>query len=155
MRVYLPSTLSALATFFADGGARGPVRAFAVTRALREDGEDDEELEYAALQAAADESLRMLAADPGAPRRRVVIAAEIPGHVVEEDAGEQEDPAAVTVTGTVPVKRVASAHVDEEEAAGDIAAAVADPEAGTAEEHELLWYATQEVRFLVGSDGQG
>ncbi|GAA3759740.1 DUF6912 family protein [Spinactinospora alkalitolerans] len=152
MRIYLPSTLPALAAALAEGAVRGePLAAFAVTPALREqhgDG-DGEELEYEALRAAADASLRLLAADGAAPRRRVVIAADIPEAAVRApDTGGDGHPALVTVTGAVPLKRVASAHVDDEAAADDIAAAAATPGAGHEDDHELMWFATQELKYL-------
>lgn len=149
MRIYLPSTLSALSALLAEGAVRGtPLTAYAVTPELGEDGDDTEELEYEALRSAADASLRLLAGEPESPRRRVVIAADVPDRIVEP-AGDPDEPAAVAVTGTVPLKRVAAAHVDEEDAVTDIAAAVADPAAGHEEEHELLWYATQELGHLL------
>ena len=55
MRVYLPSTLSGLADVLGKGEAGpSPLRAFAVTPALREAyaSGDDEELEYVATLAA-------------------------------------------------------------------------------------------------------
>ncbi|MET8772674.1 hypothetical protein ABZV94_38345, partial [Streptomyces sp. NPDC004658] len=75
MRVYVPLTLPALAEAYKTGElGTGPFVAYAVTPALREWylSEDIEELEYAALGRAALASLRLLAADPGAVRRRVV-----------------------------------------------------------------------------------
>ncbi|CAM4257947.1 hypothetical protein GCM10009799_26770 [Nocardiopsis rhodophaea] len=150
MRIYLPSTLPALATVLADGEVRGdPITAFAVTPELTEGTPgDSEELEYEALYAAADASLRLLAADPAAPRRRVVLAADLPDKLIGP-APDATHPAEVALTGTVPLKRVASAHVDDEDAADDIARAVADPESGHDDEHELMWYATQELKYLV------
>src|ERR1700722_8209421 len=81
MRVYLASTLPGLAEILADGQAGpAPLRAFAVTPALREAyaSGDDEDLECVAPLAPPRQSLRLLDADPDAPRRRVVIAAEVP-----------------------------------------------------------------------------
>ncbi|KUP95508.1 DUF6912 family protein [Thermobifida cellulosilytica] len=144
MRIYLPATLTVLAAALADDGFRkGPYTAYAVTPALRAalGTDDEEELEYAAMDAAAEESARMLAADPAAPARRVVVAAELPERVVHPD-DDGTAPARVRVTGVVPLRRVASAHVDDEAAAADVAA-------GRTEEHELLWYATQELRYLL------
>ncbi len=56
-----------------------PVAGFAVTPALREwyASGDLEELEYVAMTQAARASLRMLHVDTKAPRRRVVLAAEL------------------------------------------------------------------------------
>src|SRR3954469_3415904 len=80
MRVYLPSTLLALdAAYQAGEFGPPPLVGYAVTPALREwyTNGDDEELEYAAMAQAARDSVGLLAADPTAPRRRVVVACEI------------------------------------------------------------------------------
>ncbi|RKS76456.1 hypothetical protein BZB76_1811 [Actinomadura pelletieri DSM 43383] len=167
MRVYLPSTLTLLAGIHA---AReigpAPLTAHAVTPALREwyAGGDLEELEYAAMSAAARASLRLLAADPSVPRRRVVLAVEVPDQAVSW-AGNAElgndDRALVEVSAAVPWGRIASGHVDDPAAVADIAAAAeALPAADAgdddarftvdgAEGHELLWYATQELPHLL------
>ena len=66
MRVYLPTTMPGLADILAkDEVGPSPLRAFAVTPALREAyaSGDDEELEYVAMLAAATASLRLLHAD--------------------------------------------------------------------------------------------
>ncbi|MFE0221562.1 DUF6912 family protein, partial [Streptomyces albidoflavus] len=57
----------------------GPLTAYAVTPGLREwyVSDDIEELEYAALTRAAHGSLRLLAADPRAGRKRVGVAGDI------------------------------------------------------------------------------
>ena len=92
MRVFLPSTLPALAQALQAGQlGNGPVPGFAVTPALREAyaSGDEEELEYAALSEAARASLRMLAEDPAAPARRVVLAADIPAELLSWDAQDQ------------------------------------------------------------------
>ncbi|WP_440980352.1 DUF6912 family protein, partial [Streptomyces acidiscabies] len=81
MRVYVPLTLTGLAESYKTGElGSGPLVAYAVTPALREWylSDDIEELEYAALSRAALASLRQLAADAGAPRRRVVVAVDVP-----------------------------------------------------------------------------
>ena len=162
MRVYLPSTLPGLADVLAKGEiGRPPLRAFAVTPALREAyaSGDDEELEYVAMLAAARESLRLLDADAGAPRRRVVLAADVPDAQVTWQAYDDES-AAVLVGDPVPVTAIASGHVDELDAMADVTAAadaVAAADAGdddasftvdSAEAHELAWYATQELQYL-------
>lgn len=159
MRIYLPSTLAALPSLLATGALTGaPFPAFAVTPELRRvtGSEDEEELEYAAQRAAADASLALLAAAPDTPRRRVVLAADVDAGGVTMPTGDDDtdrDPATVTVTTDVPLTRVVSAHVDAERAEPAVAEALRDPAAGHAEEHELMWYATQELRYLVGPDG--
>lgn len=171
MRVYLPSTLPALAAAVAAGEmGSGPLNGYAVTPALREwyaEG-GEEELEYAAMTEAARASLRLLGADSAAPRRRVVVAAD-----VEEDAvaiprgGQLTDRGSVQVTRGVPLTRVASAHVDDAAAVADVTAAVAALPAAEegdedaqfavdgAEGHELMWYATQELPDLIHPPSPG
>jgi hypothetical protein len=161
MRVYLPITLALLADVLAQGELKSPRNAFAVTPTLREaySSGDEEELEYVAMLAAARESVRMLAAAPDAPRRRVVLAADVPEADVTWIAYD-DDPAAVVIGTVVPLSSIASGHVDDEGALADIAAAVsasAAADAGDedaqftvdgAEGHELGWYATQELADL-------
>ena len=166
MRVFLPSTLPALAEVLRTGQAGpdpGPQPGYAVTPALREAyaSGDEEELEYAALTEAARASLRMLAVDQAAPPRRVVLAAELPAEQVKLDAHDRE-PARVLVNAAVPLARLVSAHVDDAVAGPDVrtaADALAAADAGDedarfavdgAEGHELGWYATQELPDLAG-----
>ena len=86
MRVYLPATTTVLQRLLDEGRLEGPHTVFTVTPQLRdfyELSDDDEELEYAALLAAARASLRLMDVDPLAARRRVVLAADVP-----DDANE-------------------------------------------------------------------
>lgn len=162
MRVYLPSTLSALRSLL-DTGAVGepPLPGYAVTPALREwyaEG-DLEELEYVALSLAARASVRLLDADPDVVRRRVVVVAEVPDAMVA--AAPHVDRAAVRVSDAVPLKLVQAVHVDDPAAIPDVtvaADAVIEADLGSedaafrleqAEGHELQWYATQEVGPLL------
>ncbi len=160
MRIYLPSTLPALADTLREGAVGpAPVHGFAVTPALREAyaSGDEEELEYIAMLAAARESLRMLRADPDAPRRRVVLAADAEATWIAYD----DEPAAVIVTDPVPLAALASGHIDDPGAEADIAAAVtavaaadsgdedAEFTVGSAEGRELAWYASQELKTLA------
>ena len=164
MRVYLPFTLPALARLLAEAQtAAAPVRGFAVTPALREwySSGDEEELEYVAMTHAARASLRLLRGDPGAPGRRVVLAAEVPEEYVAGVAGFDE-PALVEIGVPVRLVDVVSGHIDDPGAAADVRAAIAALPAADggdedarftvdgAEGHELLWYATQELSHLTG-----
>jgi hypothetical protein len=163
MRVYLATTLAALPGILKAGElAPAPLRGYAVTPALREAyaSGDEEELEYIAMLTAARESLRLLAADKAAPRRRVVLAADVPDTDATAVAYDDE-PAAVVVAAPIGLPRVASGHVDEAEAEADVAAAAeASPAADAgvddaqftvdgADGHELAWYATQELEHLL------
>jgi uncharacterized protein DUF6912 len=158
MRVYVPLTMTALRAAFSDGEVPCAV-AYAVTPGLREwyaEG-DQEELEYVALTAAARDSLRMLAENPAAPRRRVVLAADVDG----AQPRDVEERGTVTLTGPIPWRNVAAGHVDDPDAADDVAAAAqavgaadgGDEDAAftvdSAEAHELQWYATQELPGLL------
>jgi hypothetical protein len=162
MRVYLPATFPLLATWLAAGLAEPAGPAYAVTPALREwyrEGEADE-LEAAAQVAAAGGSIELLATDPGAPRRRVVLAADADDAIVEPVCGV--DRAAVRLTAVVPRDRWASALVDAEDAGVVVASAIAnlgraalgDEDARFALDemsaHELGWYAVQELPHLLG-----
>jgi len=158
MRVYLPSTLSAVAGMLRIGEIKPPVQGYAVTPALREwySSGDIEELEYVAMMHAARQSLRMLAADPGAPRRRVVLAADVADDHVGASAGFEE-PAIVEISAPVRLRDIQAGHVDDVNAAEEIAVAVGAVVAADAgdddaqflvdgaEGFELLWYATQEL----------
>lgn len=163
MRVYLPATLPALADLLQQAEiGPPPLRAFAVTPALRESyaSGDLEELEYVAMTHAARASLRLLEADAGAPRRRVVLAADIPAEHIGHNGGFSE-PTVVEVTAVIPLPWIVSGHIDDMLAVGDVAKAVeALPAADSgdddarflvdgAEGHELLWYATQELPYVM------
>jgi hypothetical protein len=161
--VYLPATTTVLRTLVDEGRLPGPLTAFAVTPALREfyalsEAEaDTEELEYAALLAAARASLRLLDVDPFAARRRVVLAADAPDGSVSPVDDPDTDRGAVRVETDLELRQVASAHIDGIDAEDDVQAAVAvvlEADLGSddaqfvvdqAEGHELAWYATQEI----------
>ena len=167
MRVYIPTTLPGLAEAH-EAGVLGPapLDAYAVTPGLREWylSDDIEALEYAALVRAAQASLRKLAAAPKAPRRRVVVAVDIPDRVVFADPDRGLDPATlgeVRLSEAVALAKAAAVHIDAAEAEADVAAAAEAVEAADAgdddarftvdgaEGHELLWYATQEIPALL------
>lgn len=162
MRVYLPATLPALRRLLDDGAlGEPPLPAYAVTPALREwyaEG-DQEELEYAVTSLAASASVRLLDAEQDAPRRRVVVVAEVADGGV--DPAPHVDRAAVRVTVRVPLRDVRAVHVDDPAAVPDVtvaADAVLEADLGSddaafrvasAEGHELQWYATQEIGPLL------
>ena len=131
VRVYVPVTSRVLATLVAEGRLSGPLRAHAVTGALR-DGwpeADEESWEYAALMAAAADSAALRQA--GDVPRRYVVAADVPA----ADPVPGEDPTLVDVAADVVWKNVAAAHVDTVDDAD--------------EDDDLAWFATQEIRHLL------
>jgi hypothetical protein len=162
VRVYLPATVAALARLKERGELEPPVEAHAVTPTLREwyaEG-DDEELEYVAFTRAAQGALRLLRHDPGVPRRRVVVSADVPVAAVRRGDTELGS-SLVDVTAAVPLAAIASIHVDGVAAEGDVAAAAdvveeaaaGDPDAqftvDGAEDHELEWYDPSELGQLT------
>jgi hypothetical protein len=160
MRVYIPATVSMLRTFV-DSGELTPIggTAFALTPALRESyaAGDTEELEYAAMLDAARASLRLLAGDEKSEPRRAVVAVDTEDVTLRPDL----DFSVVKVVGSFTMKDVASVHLDTAEAEEDVRAAadvvdaadLGDPDAefalGSAEDHELAWYAAQELAFVL------
>jgi hypothetical protein len=139
---------------------------------------DDEELAEVAMSEAARASLRLLAqeledAADGEPGdgdgeegeghfhppvyRRAVIAADVSGVTPRPDL----DAGVVRLSGPVRYDRIASVHVDLAEAEPEVAKAVAVIDAadlgsedaefilGDAEDHQLAWYAAQELPFLL------
>ncbi len=144
-------------------GSLWPVNgiAFAVTPRLREayaEG-DDEELGEVALREAALASLRLLATDAGGtlPPRRAVLAAEVDEVKYRPDL----DDAVVTLGAPVPIDHVIAAYVDNSGAESAVtraieaidAADLGDEDAelivGDAQDHDLAWYANQELPFLL------
>jgi hypothetical protein len=163
MRVYLPATLPLLSTAL-DAGQFEVDVAYAVTPALREwyvEG-DIEQLEYAAAAAAARESLQLLAdsAAGEVSARRVVVAADVPDGVAPRPAPDLGR-AAVRLAAAVPLSQVVSAYVDSASAQDDVRRAVSalgpardgNEDArfvvDSVEDHELAWYAAQELGVLV------
>ena len=139
-----------------------PAAAHAVTGALREwyaEG-DEEELEYVAFLRAAQDALRLLRADSSAPRRRVVISVDVPRSAVaitSQDLGSS----AVRLTEPIAAAAVAAFHVDDADAEAAVTAAAevvelaaaGDPDAqftvDSAEDHDLLWFAPEELAQLL------
>lgn len=175
VRVYVPMTLAMLQGLVTDQTVHARSgTAFAVTPTLREsysDG-DEEELAEVALREAALASLRLLAteaapggqerSDPGVdtkalPLRRAVLVADVEPVTVRPDL----DDAVVRLAGPVAMSDVVAAYVDNAAAEQAVAAAVevideadlgdedAELTVGDAQDHDLAWYATQELPFLL------
>lgn len=89
--------------------------------------------------------------------RRAVVAADVTGVKLRPDL----DDAVVRLAGPISYDRIASVHVDLAEAEPEVAKAVdvvdaadlGDTDAefvlGDAEDHQLAWYAAQELPFLL------
>lgn len=162
VRVYLPATLPQLAALREHGELTAPSEAHTVTPDLREwyaEG-DEEELEYIAFTRAAQGALRLLRQDPKAPRRRVVVSADLPPAALRRDDRELGS-SLVAVGGPIPIASMAAIHVDGTNAEFDVAAAAevilaavaGDPDAqftvDGAEDHELEWYDPSELDRLT------
>jgi len=162
VRVYVPATLAMLQQLVADQvlHARSGT-AFAVTPTLREayaEGDDDE-LADVALRDAALASLRLLAGEGTSdlPPRRAVVVADV------EDATPRPDldDAVVRLAGPLGYDDVIAAYVDNAEAepvvvpaieaidAADLGDEDAEFVVGDAQDHDLAWYAPQELPFLL------
>ncbi|MFD0556039.1 hypothetical protein FB566_1262 [Stackebrandtia endophytica] len=160
-RIYLSATLPLLRDLHET--SKLPVtHAHAVTPALREwytEGEL-EDLEYVAFTRAAQDSLLLLAEQPSAPPRRVVVSIDIPDGEVTVRPGELGS-SAVSVAAPVSLAAVAAIHIDGSDAVTDVttargligAAADGDTDAQfiveAAEDHELEWYDPSELDVIV------
>jgi hypothetical protein len=162
MRVYIPATFGLVQKLVTDGElAATPITAFAVTPGLREWYLDDdiEELEYAAAREAARASIRLIDADPFAPRRRVVLSADVADDLVE--VRDDLDRGVVRIAAAVGLSAIACAHVDDEDATAAVSAATtaimeadlgdtaAEQIVEDADGYELSWYGKQELSALV------
>jgi hypothetical protein len=162
VRVYVPATLAMLQQMVADRllHARSGT-AFAVTPTLREsyaEGDDDE-LAGVALREAALASLRLLAGEGTSdlPPRRAVVVAEVEGVTARPDL----DDAVVRLSASIAYDDVIAAYVDNADAEPAVvqaievvdAADLGDEDAefivGDAQDHDLAWYAPQELPFLI------
>ena len=117
---------------------------------------DDEECDYAALMAAAHDSLVLLSHEGErggtGPVRRAVVAADAPDRAVH--AAGSDEVTAVVVTVPVALDAVHALHVDDAAASGDVGPRRRQRDRRRAretqrsvrvalEDHELLWYATR------------
>jgi hypothetical protein len=161
VRVYVPATLAMLQQLVADRSLRAVnATAFAVTPTLREayaEGDEDE-LADVALRDAALASLRLLDDDDsGLPPRRAVVVANAEDVTARPDL----DDSVVRLAGPVALGDVISAYVDNADAEPAVRAAIEAVDAadlgdedaellvGDAQDHDLAWYAPQELVFLL------
>jgi len=162
VRVYVPATLAMLQQLVADRllHARNGT-AFAVTPTLREayaEGDDDE-LAEVALRDAALASLRLMAGEgtSALPPRRAVVVADVEGVTARPDL----DDAVVRLSAPITFDHLVAAYVDNADAEPAVvpaieavdAADLGDEDAefivGDAQDHDLAWYAPQELSFLL------
>jgi len=140
-RIYIPLNAAGLRRLDADRAVTGaPFLAYAVTDAVRASapaaGQDG--WEYSALS---DAVLRSAALRTSGEKRRVVAAADVAPELVgpaaptdSGDSGDFIEDSAVLILDSVELKRIASFHVDADEAS---------------EDDELLWYDVTELPVIL------
>ena len=143
IRIYIPLNASGLRSLDADGVVTGaPFLAHAVTDAVRvsaqaagQDGWEYSALSDAALRSAAlltpGETHRIVAAADVAPE---IVGSAAPGDSIDADADDFVEESAVLILDSVELKRVASFHVDGDEAS---------------EDDDLLWYDVTELPVIL------
>lgn len=153
MRIYIPATSSDLTS--------APIEPRTVHAATGEleralGPEDREVVEAVAMNAAADDSLRLIGAarQSGAssvvPRRCVVVAVVPDAHL--RTGGDCDAlPSALELTSPVGWKHVESIHVDDLDAEQDVAAAADGDESAfeRAIDEDLMWYDVAERDHLA------
>ncbi|KGN36998.1 DUF6912 family protein [Knoellia subterranea] len=130
VRVFVPLDREGLAALRRSGElGPAPVAAHAAVAAAARPtiGNDEEEREYAAWSAAADDAASVVAQGD----RRVVASADVDAAVVTR---ADEEGTAVEVGSAVPLPRIASFHVDEEPGSGI---------------EDLLWYDITELDDVI------
>ncbi len=134
-RIYIPLNASGLRRLGIDGAlAEAPFLAHAVTEAVRVGaptaGQD--EWEYTALNDAAQRSASLLTSGES---RRIVAAADVTSDLVGSAApADSSLESAVSISDSVALKRIASFHVDDDDAG---------------EDDELLWYDVTELPVIL------
>ncbi|GAB3219828.1 hypothetical protein GCM10027447_03390 [Glycomyces halotolerans] len=150
-RIYVPANLAILGGLAETGEWKPAEPVHMVTAALRRafPEADVEDLEYTAF---ADAALASVALLVGEVPRRVVISADVPARILTEHA----DGTAADLDGSVKRKKVAAVHIDDADAAEDIAEALASPEGAdleAVEAHVLDWYDPSELDEVVSALG--
>ncbi|AFA74500.1 hypothetical protein GPOL_c34880 [Gordonia polyisoprenivorans VH2] len=112
---------------------------------------------HADAELAADAAGTKPGVSPKLPPRRAVVAADVENPTLHPEL----DDAVVRVAGPIPRSAVASVHVDGADAeaavrnavvvidAADLGDEDAELAVGDVEDHDLGWYATQELPFLL------
>jgi hypothetical protein len=150
MRIFIPVSQAMLRTLVRDGALPGPLDACAVTDALRAwypEG-DDEDLEFAAQSRAADLCLPLIVDD--VPLRRLVLAAD----TLVERAPAVDELVGVRAISGLTLDTVVALFADSPEAEPALRAALAalassaadvPPEVEVLDDHELAWFAPEEL----------
>ena len=134
-RIYIPLNVSGLRSLDSDREVTGaPFLACAVTEAVRVSaptaGQD--EWEYTALNDAVQSSAALLTSGES---RRIVAAADVTPNLVGPAApADSTVESAVSISESVALKRIASFHVDDDDAS---------------EDDELLWYDVTELPVIL------
>ena len=163
MRIYLPATFD-LTSQWLSAGQIPAVDGFAVTESLRDWYEqgDQEEFEYAATDLAARYSLEQIAQHQDATPRRVVLVLEVkPDSVIQIP----DLKGGIRLSNPIEWSLVEAAMIDGDEAVADVKSAISlyakaiagDGEANfvvsQVEGHELLWFDSSEIEFVLQVDG--
>lgn len=169
MRIYIPAVAADLEA--AELSARTVHAATAGLRAAADlpenmpAGEAREMVEAIAMNAAADDSLRMLiaqasghvptdsaeAAEAAPAPRRIVVAADVPDAELAPCQDPEQLPSALAATRPVAWDRVVAIHADDGEAEPVIAAALGGDDAAFERTYgeELMWYDICERQTLA------
>lgn len=162
MRIYIPATCADITS---DAISARLVHAHTAQLEQEADlhdvpaGERRDVLEAMAMNAAADDSLRLLTACARAENvvpRRVVIVADVPDSFLESCADSGQLPTALVLTRPVSWKHVESIHVDDDEALDDVEGAISGDETAfeRSYEYELMWYDVSERHDLIRAFAQ-
>jgi NTE family protein len=134
-RIYIPLSAAGLRNLSSTGAVQGaPFPAHAVTQAVKTTApaSPQDEWEYTALNDAAETSGALLT--PG-ESRRIVAAADVSSDWVgSAEPGDSDVESAVSISEPVPLKRIASIHVDGDAAQDD---------------DDLLWYDVTELPVVL------
>ena len=156
-RVYVPLTHDQVRELAADRRLAAPLQGYAAGVPGRVDARispaaAEEEAEYLAFRAAAEHAGRL---DEGV--RRVIASADaLPGtlrEVVASTSGAATGPVPVVIAEDLPLRAVASLHLDDAGDGAEGADATGDDEDGAdgvAGEPDLLWYDVTELETVLG-----